>query len=392
MAQQVEKINFQKQLKVFKRVGVTIITLMSGLFGVVLFGSMDDEVTGQGTVAGIREYDLKVLVNAQSVAILRHEGEEVQRGEILMKLDSRNQEDKITLLKHEVKVLETEVAAKEKALTLLKRDPLPDYYRNTELELGTARERLKLSEKEFEVYSDLYKRKTVTRKEFLQVELSLLANKMSVQRLERDLKRLEDGMAQQIIDRAKDELLLLQQKLDSKKDELKMAIRHLEDYVIRAPDAGIVTEIPPRPGNYYTKGDVAAKFAANKNKKVIGLIHESQIYKVEPGQLVRIEAKQYNYLDYGYFSGKVEVVYQLPVEINKANYYPVKILLTDEKMPLRFGSGCEVTIITGRERIIAVLLGIRSRDYLARRGLTKSKTKPASVPYDAVLSAPESKK
>ena len=37
MAQQVEKINFQKQLKVFKRVGVTIITLMSGLFGVVLF-------------------------------------------------------------------------------------------------------------------------------------------------------------------------------------------------------------------------------------------------------------------------------------------------------------------------------------------------------------------
>ncbi|MBQ4314762.1 MAG: hypothetical protein IJC21_04910, partial [Lentisphaeria bacterium] len=65
--------------------------------------------------------------------------------------------------------------------------------------------------------------------------------------------------------------------------------------------------------------------------------------------------------------------------------------LTDEKMPLRFGSGCEVTIITGRERIIAVLLGIRSRDYLARRGLVK-RPRPAPVPYEAVISAPEAKK
>ena len=386
---QVEKLNFQKQLKVFRRVGVTIIILLGGLFGVVLFGSMDDEVTGTGSVAGIREYDLKVLVNAQSVKILRHEGEEVERGEPLMQLDDRNQRDAVALLRHEVKALETEVSAKEKALTLLKRDPLPDYYRNTELELGAARERLKLSEKEFEVYSDLYKRKTVTRKEFLQVELSLLSNRMSVQRLERDLKKLEDGMAEQIIDRATDELKLLQQRLAAKKDELQMAIRHLEDYIIRAPDAGIVTDIPPRPGNYYTKGDVAAKFAAHKNKKVIGLIHESQIYKVEPNQPVRIEAKQYNYLDYGYFSGKVDVIYQLPVEIKGMNYYPVKILLTDEKMPLRFGSGCEVTIITGRERIIAVLLGIRSKDYLARRGLVKSKLKKKPVPFEAVISAPE---
>ncbi len=386
---QVEKLNFQKQLKVFRRVGVTIIILLCGLFGVVLFGSMDDEVTGIGSVAGIREYDLKVLVNAQSVKILRHEGEEVGRGEPLMQLDDRNQRDAIALLRHEVKALETEVSAKEKALVLLKRDPLPDYYRNTELELAAARERLKLSEKEFEVYSDLYKRKTVTRKEFLQVELSLLSNRMSVQRLERDLKKLEEGMAEQIIDRATDELKLLQQRLTAKKDELQMAVRHLEDYIIRAPDAGIVTEIPPRPGNYYTKGDVAAKFAAHKNKKVIGLIHESQIYKVEPKQPVRIEAKQYNYLDYGYFSGKVDVIYQLPVEIKGMNYYPVKILLTDEKMPLRFGSGCEVTIITGRERIIAVLLGIRSKDYLARRGLVKSKLKKKPVPFEAVISAPE---
>ena len=116
-----------------------------------------------------------------------------------------------------------------------------------------------------------------------------------------------------------------------------------------------------------------AKFAANKYKKVIGLIPENQIYKVRRGQRVRIEANQYNYLDYGYFYGQVDAVYQLPEKVDGHYYYPVKILLTNERMPLRFGSGCKVTIITGRERVLALLLGIRSQDYLVRRGIIKGK-------------------
>ncbi len=362
-------------LKTFKRIAFAIALLFTVLFMIVVFGEMNDEVSGQGIVAGIREYDLKALVDAPSVKIIHHEGEEVAAGEPVMELDSRNQREKITMLKHQLQELETLVSAKEKAFAILRRDPLPDYYRNTELELAAAREKLKLAEKEFEVYSDLYNKKAVTRKEFLQVELNLLSNKMTTQRLERDIKRLEDGLAQQIISRAKDELQQFKHQLSAKKDELAMAIRHLDDYIIRAPDSGILTDIPPRPGNYYTKGDIVAKFAANRHKKVIGLINESQIYKVRRGQKVRIEANQYNYLDYGYFYGQVDSIYQLPEKINGVNYYPVKVVLTNEKMPLRFGSSCEVTVITGRERVLALMLGIRSKDYLIRRGLLKEKQK-----------------
>lgn len=369
MPNQAEKFNFRRLLKTFRRIGVAIILMLMVLLGLVIFGKMDDEVSGKGVVAGIREYDLKSLVDAPSVRIIHHEGEAVAAGEPVMELDSRPQREKITLLRHQLQELENAVSAKEKALDLLRRDPLPEYYRNTELELAAAGEKLKLAEKEFEVYSDLYAKKTVTRKEFLQVELNLLSIRMTVQRLERDRKRLDEGMARQIVERAADELAQLRHRLSAKRDELGMEIRHLEDYIIRAPDSGIITDIPPRPGNYYTKGDPVAKFAANKYKKVIGLIHESQIYKVRRGQTVRIEAGQYNYLDYGYFYGKVDAVYQLPENIGGVNYYPVKILLSGEQMPLRFGSSCRVTIITGRERILALLLGIRSQDYLVRRGL-----------------------
>ena len=373
MLYQNEKFNFQRLLKTFRRIGYAILLLFIILFLIVVFGKMNDEVSGKGVVAGIREYDLKSLVDAASIKIFHHEGEEVAAGEPIMELDSRSQREKITLLQHQLKELQTLISAKEKALAILRRDPLPDYYRNTELELSAARERLKLAEKEFEVYSTLYEKKAVTRKEFLQVELNLLSNRMTTQRLERDVKRLEDGMAQKIIARAEDELQQIKHQLSAKKDELAMETRRLDDYTIRAPDAGILTDIPPRPGNYYTKGDAVAKFAANKYKKVIGLIPESQIYKVRRGQRVRIEANQYNYLDYGYFYGQVNSIYQLPENINGQYYYPVKVVLTNERMPLRFGSGCKVTVITGRERVLALLLGIRSKDYLVRRGLLKEK-------------------
>ncbi len=368
------RIRIRERLKVFRRIAITILILTVVMFGVLIFGSMDDEVSGEGTVAGIREYSLKALVNSQVARILRYEGDQVARGEALLTFDSRNQYDRIAILKNELRELELNISVKEKSLELLLKDPLPAYYRHTKLQLDEARERLSKAATELKVYTQLYEQKVVTRREFLRVELDHLSSRMTVQRLEEDWKKLQGGMAKEIVGQAEEELRMLRQKQKSKKDELAMAERHLEDYVIRAPDAGIITDSPPRPGGYYEKGDVVVKFAANQNKKVIGLISEKQIFKVEPGQQVRIYAKQYNYLDYGYFLGRVENIYQLPVKIKGMNYYPVKILLTDEKQPLRFGSGCEVTIITGRERIIFVLLGIRSKNYLRRRGLFQKKT------------------
>ena len=376
---QQQRIRMREQLKVFQRIILTIIILVLIMLGVMIFGSMDDEVSGIGIVEGIREYQLKTLVSAKVVKVLRHPGDEVTPGEILLEFDAQNQHDEIQRLKNAVKELELNISVKEKALALLLKDPLPAYYRHTRNQLSEARERLSKATTELEVYRKLYEQKVVTRRDFLKIELDHLTSRMAVARLEEDWKKLQDGMATQIIAQAKEELRLLRHKLKGQRDELAMAVRHLEDYILRAPDAGIVTDSPPRPGGYYEKGETVIKFAANQRKKIIGLISEKQIFKVEPKQKVRIYAKQYNYLDYGYFEGKVDFVYQLPIEREGINYYPVKILLTDEKQPLRFGSGCEVTIITGRERIIFALLGLRSKDYLKRRGLdmiSVSKQKP----------------
>ncbi|MDD3116373.1 MAG: HlyD family efflux transporter periplasmic adaptor subunit [Victivallaceae bacterium] len=366
-----KRTTIRRQLRIFRRIVITIFLLGVAMLMVMIFGTMEDQVKGDGTVTGIRDYYIKSLVNAKTVKIIRHEGELVHRGSELLEFDSRDLRDRIVMLKNDIKELNMEINVKDKALALLLKDPLPEYYRHTKLSLDEAETRLERSKYELEVYSKLYEQKVISRREFLKVEMEHLTNESKVRRLNEDWKKLQDGMAGEIIAKAEGELQLLRQRLNSKEQELKLSEQHMEDYIIRAPDTGILTDIPPRPGGYFEKGEVVIKLAANQNKKVIAMIDEKQIYKVVKGQKVRIASTQYNYFDYGYFDGQVQEVYQLPVDIKGTKHYPVKILLINEPQPLRFGSSCEVTIIAGQERIIFAMLGLRSKDYLKRRGLTR---------------------
>ncbi len=366
-----ERSLIHRQFRVFRRIVLTIFLLMVAMLMIMIFGIMEDQVDGKGTVAGIREYYIKSLVNARTTKILHWEGQEVVRNTPLLEFDARNQHDRIALINNEIKELELSINVKEKALEILRKDPLPDYYRHTKIALDEAEIKFQRSKYELEVYNKLYQQQAISRREILKIEMEHLANEATLKRLQEDWKKLQDGMAKQILEQAEDELKLLNQRLVNKKKELELEAKHLEDYIIHAPETGIITEIPPRPGGYYEKGEIIVKVAANRNKKVIAMIDEKQIFKVEKGQRVRIASRQYNYFDYGYFDGEVDEVFQLPENIGGTNYYPVKIILLNEPQPLRFGSSCDVTIITGHERIIFVLLGLRSKEYLKRRGLSK---------------------
>ena len=349
----------RNRFKVFRRIIYCLLLLLTGIFLVMCFGSMEDVVEGNGPVVGIRDYDLKTLVSAKVVKVYRHAGEEVEAGELLLEFDAKEQRDRIALLEHELEEMLQEHKVKEQELTILRKDPLPEHFRHTKLQLEEARVRLAKHKHELEVYADLYKRKAITRREYLEVELAHLNSEMTLRRHEEDWAKVCDGMATDILSKTEEECGLLKKRIESKRKEIEVAISQLENYKLYAPDAGVVTDIPPRAGGYYERGEVVVKFSANQNKKVIALVDEKLIFKVQPKQKVRIYCQQYNYLDYGYFSGKVTDIYQLPVERNGINYYPVRIVLDMEEYPLRFGSGCEVKIVTGHDKILWVMLGLR---------------------------------
>ena len=360
--------SIRNRFRMFRIIIYAIFLLLLVIFTVMCLGNMEDVVEGNGTVVGIREYDLKTLVSSKIIKVYHQTGSEVKRGELLIEFDSRDQKDKIAMLEHELEEMQQELTVKEQALKILQKDPLPEHFRHTKLQLEEARERHARHKHELEVYSDLFNRKAITRREYLEVELAHLGSQMTLRRYEDDWAKIQSGIVQDILKQAEEEHSLLKKRIAGKRKEIEVATAQLDDYKLYAPDAGVITDTPPRPGGFYERGEVVVKFSANQNKKVIALIDEKQIFKVAPNQPVRIYCQQYNYLDYGYFSGKVTDIYQLPVEKNGINYYPVRIVLDEEQYPLRFGSGCEVTIVTGSDRIIFVMLGLRGKRLPGRSG------------------------
>jgi len=79
---------------------------------------------------------------------------------------------------------------------------------------------------------------------------------------------------------------------------------------------------------------------------------------VRENQKVRIASSQYNYFEYGYFTGKVFAIDELPLAVGSRNCYAVRILLDENKLPLRLGSTGDAEIIVGRDYIFRVLSGL----------------------------------
>jgi multidrug resistance efflux pump len=350
------KYNFRKTLKLFRYMIIGLFIFMLTVIAIMFFGRMENTVRGRGTCEGFQEYQLKSTVASRIKQVLKKEGGKVKKGDVLLLLDDRDLREEIALLKNKIAELESEIDIAEAELAIKQHDPLPKEYRHTKIELDTARIRCKKSALEQEIFKKLYNRKVISLLTYQQKQLKHLANISELQTRSKDYKTLQNGLAKKIVAKAAGELELLKTRLKSKKVQLKLLANHLSDYIFTAPEAGIIRYIPPKPGAYVTSGETLVRVAVDQKKKFTVYVDEKQIFRVEEGQEVRISSSQYNYLEYGYFEGKVMHIGGMPEIRAGQNYYPVQILLTEEPQPLRLGSTGEANIATGKARIIFCLL------------------------------------
>lgn len=351
------KYNFRKTIKIFRYMIGGLFIFLLVIMGILVFGYMENTVSGRGIFEGFREYQLKSAVESRIKTVLKREGERVEKGEILLRLDDRDLRDEIELLKNRINELESEIDVAEAEFEIKKHDPLPKEYRHTKIALQTAKMRCEKSRLEQEMFQKLYKKRVVSLLQLQQKQLKHLSNLTDLKTRRKDLVTLENGLAKKIIAKAASELNLLKTKLAGKKSELKLLRSHLSDYVFRAPEDGIIRYIPPKSGAYVIPGDTLVRVAANDRKKLTVYVSEKEIFRIQEGQQARIASSQYNYLEYGYFEGKVMHIGGMPEARGRQNYYPVKLILTKEPQDLRLGSTGEAYIATGKARIIFCLAG-----------------------------------
>ena len=351
------KYSFRRTLKVFSYMIGFLFVLLLVIIGILVFGYMENTVTGRGVFEGFREYQLKSAVLSRIKTVEKREGDSVKKGSVLLRLDDRDLREKIELFKNKIAELKSEIDVAEAEFAIKQHDPLPKEYRHTRIALQSAELRCKTSKIEQDMYAKLYKRKVVSLLKLQQAQLKHLTNLTELKSKRKDYMTLENGLAKKIIAKAKSELILLKTKLTSKQSEFKALFLHLNDYVLCAPDDGIIRYIPPKPGAYVVPGDTLVRVATMEKKKFTVYVNEKQIYRIQEGQLARIASSQYNYLEYGYFEGKVLHIGGMPEVRAGQNYYPVKIMIVKEPQALRLGSTGEAYIVTGKERIIFCLSG-----------------------------------
>ncbi len=352
-----EKYNFRKTLKIFRYMIGGLFVFLFIIAAILIFGYMENTVAGRGIFEGFREYQLKSTVLSRIKSVEKQEGENVKKGEVMLRLDDRDLREKIALLKNQVEELKSEIDVAEAEFAIKKHNPLPKEYRHTLIALNNAEMRCKKSEIELEMFQKLYKRKVISLLKFQQAQLKHLNNITDLKSARKDYATLKNGLAKKIIAKAASELALLKTKLASKENELKLLFKHLDDYIFIAPEDGIVRYIPPKPGAYVVPGDTLVRIATNDKKKFTVYVDEKQIFRIQEGQTARIASSQYNYLEYGYFEGKVLRIGGMPEVRAGQNYYPVKVLITKEPQALRLGSTGEAYIATGKARIIFCLSG-----------------------------------
>lgn len=362
-----QQSNLRVKLRFFRIMIIFILLIGTTIVAILFFGKMEDTVKGRAVLEGIREYRINAKFDGKILKITKKDGDHAVAGELLVQFDSSNLEDKIIMLENDILELAVQVSIKENALNILRKNPLPEYYRHTRIKLEEAQKRTKLSKQKLDINTKLFKQKVISRSEYQAVEMAYLRDNASLQQLQKDLEQLESGLAGKIIGKAEKELKLLKLRLKSKRYELALGKKHLSDFRITAPETGVISYCPVQSGDFVKAGNPVINLSVTTSKKFVAMIDEKQMHKIKIGQNVRIFSMLYNYFEYGCFKGKVIKIRQLPKNINGTYYYPVEIevihpndAVAVSNKELRLGSSATVEIITGKTRIIKYMIGMNN--------------------------------
>jgi membrane fusion protein (multidrug efflux system) len=336
------------------------IALIAGAYWYVTGGQImsTDDAYVEADKVGIST-DVSGIV--QDVAVT--ENQHVQAGQVLYRLDARQ---------FQIAVDNAKANLAQIALTIesMKRD-----YRRMLSDIDTQQAQLELDQATFDRYATLVKSDSISKANYDQARFSLQADKSKVtslkQQAEVQLARLAGNPDIPVTEHP--------QYLQAKA-QVDEAQRQLDHTIVKAPFAGIVTNVPSiAPGKYLQASTTAFYLVATDHVWVNSNPKETELTHVQPGQPVTVTVDTYPDLEW---HGTVESIspaaaqeFQLlPAQNTSGNWVKVvqripmrvRVDTNDASLPqLRAGMSVEVGVDTGHmrgvPRFLAWLLGWKDR-------------------------------
>jgi membrane fusion protein, multidrug efflux system len=331
-------------------------TLIAGGYAYVIGGRVmsTDDAYVEADKVGISA-DVSGIVNEVDVT----ENQRVSTGQVLYRLDPR--QFQIALDNAKANLAQTELTVES-----MKRD-----YRRMLSDIDAQQAQVQLDQTTFDRYATLVKSDAVSKANYDQARFTLQVDKSKLASLK------EQAQVQLAKLGGNPDIAVSQhpQYLQAKA-QVDEAQRQLDHTVVRAPFAGIVTNVPSiAPGKYLQGSMTAFYLVATDHVWVDANPKETQLTYVQPGQPVTVTVDTYPELEW---HGIVESIspaaaqeFQLlPAQNTSGNWVkvvqriPMRVRVdTSDKSrpPLRAGMSVEVDVDTGHARgmprFLAALLG-----------------------------------
>ena len=364
--------NVAKHAKIRAKIRIFILmscagaTALLSLAASLFLFKIEDTIYCDGVIVPDKTFEIVGHIDAHITKFNKRRGDDVKKGEVIAEMDSRAYEATAITLESAVRELEAELEVKKAELAILIKEPLPKDLWFSRTNLTECEQMVKVTRDRLERSKKLQIVSAISKTEFEKIELEAIQKEAELARAQENLRRVQSGLGEKYIEKARRDIALVAAKLQGKKEELQFIRGRIAECRIVAPAAGRIVELACKDTWYVARGKVAAVVAAGTRIRAIAKIDARVVRKVKPGQMVRVTSDVYNKYQYGNFTGVVKWIGDVPLTATPSApsvCYPAEVELDPEGYVLKFGSGVELAIVTGKQPAIYALLNMSDEDF-----------------------------
>jgi HlyD family secretion protein len=303
--------------------------------------SLPVTVSANGTVKPERSINLSPKTAGVLKRLLVKEGDTVKEGQIIAYMDDSNLQGQLTQARGEL-------AQAEANLQKLITGNRPQDIAQAEARLKNAQALFNKTEDDFRRNQNLYNAGAISLLTLNQKRADRDSAQAQVAEAQQALKLQKAGTRREDLDQARAQVI-------SAKGSLQTIQAQINDTIIRAPFAGVVTKKYADPGAFVTPTTAGSEVSSATSSSILSLastnqvvanVAESNIAQLRLGQKATIKADAY---PRQVFEGKViQIAAQATVEENVTSFEVKVAILSDSQKLLRAGMNVEVAFQAGQ--------------------------------------------
>ncbi len=321
---------------------VLLLLIIGGVFYFNNSAQVEAEKATEIKLSGnvdVREVNLAFRQSDRISEILAEEGDAVQEGQILARLDNRD-------LKLQIAKIKSQIQTQETVLLKLKNGTRPEDIAQYAAKVATAQSAADTAEQHYYKIKQVYESTdggAISRDELETARLNFVGKNSAVEEARQAYNLAVAGTRYEDIQEAEGQLQIL-------RDELARQEFLLTQYELVSPTAGVIRSRLLEVGDMASSATPIFKISLNDKKWVRAYVNETDLGKIFEGQTAKIFIDSFPNENLtgqiGYISSTAEFTPKTvqTEELRTSLVYEIRVYVNDEKNILRMGMPATVRI------------------------------------------------